>query len=540
LLQSAIKTGRIPQSFLFSGPRGIGKTSTARILAKALNCLKGPRETPCNECTACLEVTRANSLDVLEVDGASNRGIDEIRTLRENVKFKPAQARFKIYIIDEVHMLTGEAFNALLKTLEEPPDHVKFIFATTEPHKVPLTILSRCQRFNFKRISTETIAGKLAEIAKAEGLKPDEKALYLIARVADGSLRDAETLLDQLSVLSKGEIKEKDILFALGLAGAEVYFNLLESLRQKNAAKIFGLIKELYESGKDLVQFGRGLYELFRNLLLLQIGKGAEEFMEMGAEDKKELARFKDIFSREELLLALSLLQNLQGDLRRSLAAPKLLLETALLNLLHLEGLQSVKELAENVSSLRGLAAERPGRSPDASGVRASPTKDAGLATPSIMFPSKDGGSPRGAMKERTQEAPHAVPSVSFALPDVERVWPQVIEAVKSKEMSSGMFLAESAPIEAAGDQITLGFPEELQFHKEMLDRPEKKKLIEEHLSRFLGAPARIQLVTTRIQTQTPSGAKAEPAVDPSGSKVPDIVRQAMDIFSNSKIIRVD
>ena len=221
ILQNAISSGRIPQSFLFAGPRGVGKTSTARILAKALNCVKGPTDSPCNQCEICGEITRTNSLDVIEIDGASNRGIEEIRTLRENVKFKPAQSRFKIYVIDEVHMLTGEAFNALLKTLEEPPEHVKFIFATTEPHKVPLTILSRCQRFNFKRIPTEAIAEKLQEIAKAEGLKPETKALFLIARVSDGSLRDAETLLDQLGVLSEGKIREEDVLLALGLAGQE-------------------------------------------------------------------------------------------------------------------------------------------------------------------------------------------------------------------------------------------------------------------------------------------------------------------------------
>src|SRR3989338_802344 len=217
-LKNAITKKRIAQSFLFTGSRGVGKTSTARILAKALNCDKGPAPAPCNKCSVCEEITLGNSLDVLEIDGASNRGIDEIRSLRENVKFKPARTRYKIYIIDEVHMLTGEAFNALLKTLEEPPEHVKFIFATTEPHKVPLTILSRCQRFNFKRIATDDIHAKPKESAKEEKLKIEKNALFLIAKASEGALRDAESLLDQLASFAEGKIAEKDVLLMLGLA----------------------------------------------------------------------------------------------------------------------------------------------------------------------------------------------------------------------------------------------------------------------------------------------------------------------------------
>src|SRR3989338_5667859 len=200
-LKNAIEKKRVAQSFLFTGSRGLGKTLTVGILAKAVNCEKGPTTEPCNRCISCEEITRGTSLDILEIDGASNRGIEEIRTLRENVKFKPTHGHYKVYIIDEVHMLTGEAFNALLKTLEEPPEHVKFIFATTEVHKVPLTVLSRCQRFNFRRIPTDEMVKKLKEVSKEEKIKINDGALFLIAKSAEGSLRDAESLLDQLAPL---------------------------------------------------------------------------------------------------------------------------------------------------------------------------------------------------------------------------------------------------------------------------------------------------------------------------------------------------
>ncbi len=216
-LKNAISLGRIAHAYLFAGPRGVGKTTVARIFAKALNCEKGPTVKPCNVCASCKEVVSGNSIDVLEIDGASNRGIDEVRSLRENIRFSPIGSKFKVYIIDEVHQITSDAFNALLKTLEEPPPHVKFIFATTQPHKVPGTILSRCQRFDFKRITLDLIISKLKNIVSEEKIKIEEEVLFTIARAADGSMRDAEVLLDQLNCATEGKIKIKDASEMLGV-----------------------------------------------------------------------------------------------------------------------------------------------------------------------------------------------------------------------------------------------------------------------------------------------------------------------------------
>ena len=229
-LKNAITLNRIAHAYLFTGPRGVGKTSMARIFAKALNCKNGPTIEPCGKCQVCTEIEGARSFDVLEIDGASNRGIDEIRALRENVKFAPALGKFKIYIIDEVHQITNDGFNALLKTLEEPPAHVKFIFATTAANKVPATILSRCQRFDFRRISTQTIADTLKEICKKEKIKIDDDALFVIAKFADGGLRDGQSILDQVASSTQGEITAKDILNSLGSLEEEELFGLMNAL----------------------------------------------------------------------------------------------------------------------------------------------------------------------------------------------------------------------------------------------------------------------------------------------------------------------
>ncbi len=272
-LKNAVEQNRLAHAYLFVGPRGIGKTSTARIFAKALNCVKGPTVTPCDECDNCKEITEGRSLDVLEIDGASNNGVEQVRELRDTVRYAPARSKFKIYIIDEVHMLTTQAFNALLKTLEEPPAHVKFFFATTEPQKVLPTILSRCQRFDLRRIPANLIVSHLKKIAKKEKVEIDDAALAAIARGAEGGLRDAESTLDQLIAFCGNKIAEVDVLSVFGLVAHDKIAALTDAILDGETIKALKVLKELDEIGKDLQRLVADLLDHFRNLLVVTLGE---------------------------------------------------------------------------------------------------------------------------------------------------------------------------------------------------------------------------------------------------------------------------
>src|SRR3990172_2898333 len=268
-LRNAISTNRLAHAYIFSGARGCGKTTTARILAKAINCLSPKDINPDNECEVCKEITAGRSLDVIEIDGASNRGVEEIRNLRESVRYTPTRGKYKVYIIDEVHILTKEAFNALLKTLEEPPEHVMFIFATTEVHKIPMTILSRCQRFDFRRIAIEEIISRLRFIAGEEGVTVDDGALMVIAKKADGSMRDAQSIFDQIRSFCGNEIKNEDVLKVLNAVDQEVYFGVTDLIREGNARGGIELVDRLMKNGYDLREFLGALSERLRNMLFV-------------------------------------------------------------------------------------------------------------------------------------------------------------------------------------------------------------------------------------------------------------------------------
>lgn len=317
-IRGAIESGRIPHSFIFAGPRGVGKTTSARILARALNCVKGPTPTPCGECENCIEIRDGRSFDVMEIDGASNNSVDDIRELRETVNFAPAKGKYKVYIIDEVHMLSTSAFNALLKTLEEPPDHVIFIFATTEIQKLPETILSRCQKFFFKKISVEAIATLCMTIAKKEGFDPEEKAIFAIARAAAGSMRDAQSLLEQ--VLSSGEktISEKMVLEQLGIVTLDSFLSILKSVAAQSSGEILTECNRVSRAGVDPVRYAAGIAETIRAMRIAKTGISLRESADLSAEEESLIIQSSKLFFDNELSVFFWIAQKILSQMRFS------------------------------------------------------------------------------------------------------------------------------------------------------------------------------------------------------------------------------
>ncbi len=361
-LANAIANGRIAHAYIFSGPRGVGKTTTARILAKAVNCEKGPTPTPCNQCPSCEAITKGNALDVHEIDGASNRGIDEIRNLREKIRFAPSMGKYRVYIIDEVHMLTKEAFNALLKTLEEPPEHVIFIFATTEIHRVPPTILSRCQRFDFRRMPVKTIMEHLKKICQVENINIENEALLQIAKKADGSMRDSQSILDQLISYSGNRITFENVAQALGVIHQDEFFNLTEDILKGDVKNIILTANRIFQTGYDLNEFLLGLEEHFRNILVLK-ATGSTELLDTSEVYLERYQKLAQDISENDLIAYLKSLGETINVVKSS-QQPQLKFELGLVKLAKLPKTAQIEQILENLNLLKKKATDSVARDP--------------------------------------------------------------------------------------------------------------------------------------------------------------------------------
>ncbi|MBW6516041.1 MAG: DNA polymerase III subunit gamma/tau [Candidatus Cloacimonetes bacterium] len=345
ILKNAITFNRIAHAFLFTGSRGVGKTSLARILAKSLNCMEGLSATPCNKCENCREITQSTSTDVVEIDGASNTGVEDIRDLQKELMYATSKSRYKIFIIDEVHMLSKNAFNALLKTLEEPPEQVVFIFATTEPHKVLPTIISRCQRYDFKRIPIDAIVEHLRAICSEEKIKVEDEALYLVAKKAEGSMRDALSLMDQLIALGKQDTKTNDVLALFGIVSTDIYHKITEYIYQKNAAAIIGLIHNILDKGNDLQEFINGYLDYIRTMLLI---KTKVPLPELPPTVREEMEKINQNFSEDTLLYILSILIKTKSEIKFS-GNPVLITEMTFIKLTKIDNMKSLAEILKSL-----------------------------------------------------------------------------------------------------------------------------------------------------------------------------------------------
>jgi len=495
-LIESINSKRIHQAYLFSGPRGVGKTSLARILAKAFNCQSFPEPTskPCRKCTSCVEIQEGRSLDVIEIDGASNRGIDEIRELRENVKFKPSYSRYKVYIIDEVHQITDAAFNALLKTLEEPPGHVKFIFATTAPYKVPLTILSRCQRFNFRLLSEEEIIKKLEFIAKKENIPVDKDTLKYVAKASSGSIRDAESIFDQIAPLLTEGVKFEDILDILGQIPEAMISSFVENLLKKESGNLLTSINEVIEQGYELGNFLDGIIEYIRNIILAKLGKGVLSRIAGVSTETQE--RFLELGKITDIPFLIKIIESLIevkkiGRFFPSLRVP---LEVEVIKLTHFQ--ETVPEKG------------KPSRIEKPSGIE----QREGLKTSLDTFKHKSAALnleglskfvkslKRDASSEGSQEEPSFSEEKSeetITEEEVKAVWEELIEDIASAKMSIATYLKEAEIKATEGRVIKLSFPKNFKFHKEFLEGSERKKIVEEAFSQKLNKKVSVEYLLT-------------------------------------------
>lgn len=364
-LRNAISTDRVGHAYLFTGARGVGKTSTARILSKALNCEHGPTPTPCHQCDICEGIASGDDVDVLEIDGASNRGIDEIRQLRSNISVRPSRSRFKVYIIDEVHMLTKEAFNALLKTLEEPPDHVKFIFCTTDPEKIPITVLSRCQRFDFAPVETAAIVKRLKHIVEAEGAEADDTALELLARRAAGSMRDSQSLLEQLLSFTNEKITSQAVHDMLGTAGTQRLHGVLKALATHDAAAALSELDQAIREGVDAGQLAEQVLGGLRDLMTLSVGGGNDLLLHLAESDAPELTDLARSWRTENLLAATQILDQAIARMR-VVTHTRVLLETALVRIAKLDELEPLARLIADLRQDQAPTTTKKKRSPQA------------------------------------------------------------------------------------------------------------------------------------------------------------------------------
>jgi DNA polymerase III subunit gamma/tau len=520
-LKNAIDSGRVAHAFLFTGGRGVGKTSAARILAKALNCEQGPAPEPCNTCSACDEITAGNSVDVFEIDGASNTSVDDIRELRETVKYLPSRCRYKIFIIDEVHMLSTSAFNALLKTLEEPPPHVKFIFATTEAHKVPITILSRCQRFDFKRISLSMIVARLRYILDQEQVAISDEALAMIARKGDGSMRDSLSTLDQVLAFCGEQVSDEEVVSLLGVVDRRLLLAATRAVFAGDCPTALDIVRRVDSFGCNMRNFCQELIEQFRSMTILKAVGGAADLSELPDGERLEIEKLAADVTLSDLQRYLTVLLKAESDMAQSTFA-RLLMEMALLKMATLPPVVPVNEILERLKAFEG----RTGSALIASSSPAwesSPRVNAaevGSAGPGVQPKRPGAESPLPAVQARKDPSP-TIPPEPPSEPEVAAAgepWSGFVSFVKGKKPMLASLLEHGHPLKVSATLLEIGFPAG-SFQLSRLREPDVTADLQSLAKGFFQAQTGVKLVSLTGETAAPPSLLEKKSLDDADRK---------------------
>ncbi|WP_432662203.1 DNA polymerase III subunit gamma/tau [Wukongibacter baidiensis] len=531
-LKNQIKNDSIAHAYLFCGTRGTGKTSTAKIFARAINCLAPEDFNPCNECEVCKGILNESIMDVVEIDAASNNGVDNIRELRENVKYPPSRAKFKVYIIDEVHMLSQGAFNALLKTLEEPPSYVIFILATTEPQKIPATILSRCQRFDFKRVGSDDIFERLKHICTSMEIDAQDEALRIVVRNSDGAVRDALSILDQCISFTEGSLTYEKVIETLGMVTDEFLFKLTKSIYEEDSKKAMELIDELVNSGKDISQFIKELINHFRNLMMTKMTESLEEVIDISVENIERLKEQGKEFEFNTIIRIINILAQTEAEIKWS-SQPRVLLELAMVKIMQpriddsYEGLiDRINKLEKKIQNLKFQPTN----------VNYNLPKEESTRTKVVEAPKKSINKAVGVKasesvrEESVNEERFAGPSASVNFKEIKAKWNVILKEIRKKKVAIHAVLMEGKPTRTEENRLIISFKDGFWFHKDATSKKSNSEFIEGVVYEVTGQKIKIKCVMDD-EIAAVANEESETIEDDSGKE--EEVRMVKEYFSD-------